>query len=306
MRKNTSIRTKILVGVVLVNLLGIIVTMVYLHESYGKGVDESATNTVRMSAAAWEQIQGDQKVDAATSPLAVASLLDRMSKVTGAEYVFLLDKESADGKKYAAAREAAKLPNNWSEGGTYVTVAATDDDAAARVDFNVPATSVPEIGKAVGVENGACAKTCHNGITGDGDYWGVAWSDDSKSRAHAVFPVYNQANQPVGVIYAIENVTSQANAARSSMLRTFFVIAATLLVSTLFIGGMIDTLVFKRLRRMMGAMEDVSIRVVGGDFDAHFEPDGTGDEIGHFEAFFARTMDVMTSALKALSQGRAA
>lgn len=306
MRKNTSIRTKILVGVVLVNMLGIIVTMVYLHQAYGTGVDESATHTVAMSAAAWEQIQGGKRVDPVADPAGIAGVLSGMQKITGANYVFLLDKQTADEKAYGAAREAANLPNNWSEGDTYATVAATDENAAARVTFNVPSGDVPEIGKGVGVENGACAETCHNGITGEGDYWGVAWSDDSRSRSHGVFPVLNESNQPIGVIYAIEDVSRQANAARGSMLRTFVVIAATLLISTLFIGGMIDTLVFKRLRRMMGAMEDVSIRVVGGDFDAHFEPDGTGDEIGHFEAFFARTMDVMTSALKALSQGRAA
>ena len=38
----------------------------------------------------------------------------------------------------------------------------------------------------------------------------------------------------------------------------------------------------------------------------HFQPDGTNDEIGRFEQFFARTMDLVSSTLKSLSQGRAA
>jgi hypothetical protein len=41
--------------------------------------------------------------------------------------------------------------------------------------------------------------------------------------------------------------------------------------------------------------------VAGGDFDAHFEPDGTSDEIGTFEAFFARFMDLISATLKSLS-----
>jgi hypothetical protein len=44
----------------------------------------------------------------------------------------------------------------------------------------------------------------------------------------------------------------------------------------------------------------MSVRVAGGDFDAQFVPDGTYDEIGEFEEFFARFMDLMSQTLKSL------
>jgi HAMP domain-containing protein len=52
---------------------------------------------------------------------------------------------------------------------------------------------------------------------------------------------------------------------------------------------------------MTSAIEDLSMRVAGGDFDAHFQPDGSSDEIGQFESFFARFMDLISATLKSLS-----
>ena len=51
---------------------------------------------------------------------------------------------------------------------------------------------------------------------------------------------------------------------------------------------------------MMSSIEEISIRVAGGDFGAHFQPDGTTDEIGRFEEFFARFMDLIAGTLKSL------
>jgi HAMP domain-containing protein len=67
---------------------------------------------------------------------------------------------------------------------------------------------------------------------------------------------------------------------------------------------MVDLWVFKRLNLMVASMEDISMRVVGGDFTARFEPDGTNDEIGRFEQFFGNLMDLMTSSLQSLSSKR--
>lgn len=300
--KHLSIRTRILAGVVLVNLLGAIVVMVYLHQSYSGGVDTNATKTVALGQSAYEQISQalGKPIDAVSDPKGISTMLGRMKAITGSDYAYMLAKDSADEKAYVAARAAAGLPDNWAEGDTYVMVATTDDGAAEKMVFNAAPDSVPEIGKIVGVENGACSRTCHNGMTAEGDYWGVAWSTDSRSRAHAVFPVTDAKGTPMGVVYALEDISSQADAAKSSMMRTLIVFAVTLLVATLLIGGMIDSLVFKRLNRMMLEIEDVSVRVAGGDFDAHFTPDGTTDEIGEFEQFFANVLDLLSGTIKTL------
>lgn len=302
--KNMSIRTRILAGVVAVNLLGTVVAMIYLHQSYSAGVEINATRSVAVSANAWEQVQADKPVDPVQDPLRLATVLERMKAVTGGEYTFLLDKAVTEEQAYATLREAANLPDNWEERETFAMVATTDEATAEKALFEVPAADVPEIGKTVGVENGACSETCHNGITAEGDYWGVAWSTDSKSRAHAVFPVTDASGEPVGVIYGVNDISVQADQARASMMRTLIVIALTLFIATLTIGGMIDALVFKRLNRMMVAIEDVSVRVAGGDFDAQFTPDMSSDEIGQFEQFFANVLDLMTGTIKTLVEKR--
>jgi HAMP domain-containing protein len=162
---------------------------------------------------------------------------------------------------------------------------------------------VPEAGKIVGVENGACTQTCHGAVKGAGDYWGVMWSADSKSRTHAVFPVTDAGGKSIGVVYSIEDISASADAAKTSMLRTLAVFGLTLLIATFAIGGMLDVWVFRRLAAMITTMEDLSVRVAGGDFSVHFEPSGASDEIGRFEQFFARFLDLVSATLKSVLGG---
>ena len=300
--KNLSIRMRILVGVVLVNMLGGIIVMVYLHQAYSGGVEVTATKSVAVTAAGWQAVQdlGGDEIGSLKDSKAGTSYVEHMKAITGSEYALLIDKTAIDPVAYAKMREAQGLPDNFAEGGTYVMVATTKPEWAGEFQFNPTPDAVPEVGKLIGVKNGACSKTCHNGISGEGDYWKVAWSDiPGVSQAHGVTPI-SENGKPIGVVYGIEDVSSQATAARTSMLQTAFVIILTFIVATLAIGWMIDVWVFRRLRLMTQSMEDLSVRVAGGDFDAHFVPDGTNDEIGTFEQFFARLMDLMSATLKAL------
>jgi HAMP domain-containing protein len=288
--------------VVLVNLLGAIIVMVYLHQSYSGGVAVTATRDVAVSAAGWQTVQdlGADELGSLKDSKAADGYLAKMKAITGSEYALLMDKSQVDPAAYAKMREAQGLPDNYAEGGTYVMVATTKPEWANEFQFNPTPDAVPEMGKLIGVKNGACSKTCHNGIKGQGDYWSVAWSDiPGVSQAHGVTPV-SENGKPVGVLYSIEDVSAQADAARTSMMETLIVIGITLLVATLAIGWMIDAWVFKRLRRMTESIEDLSVRVAGGDFNAHFVPDGTNDEIGQFEQFFARFMDLISATLKAM------
>lgn len=231
----------------------------------------------------------------------VNEFVEGMKRATGAEYALLLDKSAMDQEVYAKQREGLNLANNWDERENYVLAAATDESAAEQMKFNATPDSVPEVGKVVGIENGSCSRTCHKSVQGSGDYWGVSWSKDNKTRAHAVFPVVDSSSKPIGVVYAVEDISDQADAARGSVMRTLVVFAITLLVATLTIGALLDTLVFKRLSRMIISIEDLSVRVAGGDFDAQFVPDGTSDEIGRFEQFFSRFMGLMSNTLKSFT-----
>lgn len=302
MGSNMSIRTRILAGVVAVNLIGMVVVMIYLHQSYSGGLDVTAQKSATQGVAAWNEITkyGATSVGPVTEPKAAQTYLDSMKEITGADYGLMLAKDGLQQATYEAAREKAGLPSNWDDRQTYVLTAATDEAAAENMQIDTAADSIPEIGKLIGVENGACSKTCHGAVTGEGDFWGVRWSTDSISRAHTVFPIADEKGNVVGVVYEIEDISRAADAARSSMVQTIIVITTGLLIATLMIGWMLDVLVFKRLRNMIVSIEDLSVRVAGGDFDAHYEPDGSTDEIGHFEQFFSRFIDLVSSTLKSL------
>jgi HAMP domain-containing protein len=303
--KNTSIRTRILAGVVILNLLGAVAVIVYLHQSFSGGLDVWAQKSLTTGTSTWSELSDLNvvKPNNLTDFKATQGYVDAMKKISGADYGLLLDKAAIDEKAYAKAVEAAGLPNNWNERDNYVLVATSNKMLADKMQLKtVTADAVPKDGKVVGIENGSCTALCHRSVRGQGDYWRVSWSDDGNSHAHVVFPVADSSGKVVGVVYSIEDVTKQAESAKSVIYRTMFAIIATLLVVTLCIGMLLDLWVFKRLNAMIKNMEDLSMRVAGGDFYAKYTPDGSNDEIGKFEKFFERFLDLMTSTLRSLSE----
>lgn len=300
--KNLSIRSRILAGVVLVNLLGAVAVMVYLHQSYSKSLDDIIARTGTHGLAAWEEIKGvDVVVDPVAQPTEAAEILNSMKAVTGADYVLLIDKSATTEAAFSAARETLGEASTWNERDNYGMLAATDEDAAEKAQFELAPAEVPENSRIIGLEVGSCTKTCHDGVTGEGDYWAVRWSNTSASIGHAVFPVFAEGNDPVGVIYAMEDISQQADAANKGMMQTLLVVGLTLVVATLTIGALLDLLVLRRLASMTRSIQEISMRVAGGDFDAHYEPDGTNDEIGSFEAFFSDFIKLVSMTLKQLS-----
>ena len=80
-----SIRTKLLLGVVLVNLLGGVVTMVYLHQSYSGGVAADATRSLARENATWMAMQtyGVDELGSLTDPKGATAFVSEMKKITG-------------------------------------------------------------------------------------------------------------------------------------------------------------------------------------------------------------------------------
>lgn len=301
--KNLSIRTKMLTGVVLLNLLGAILVIVYLHQAFSGGLDVWAQKSLDVGRSSWGEVSkiAADEYGNPQSPKAATQYLDALKEISGADYGLMLDKTAVDQKTYEKELAAAGMPNNWNDRENYVLVAATDADLAQKMKLdNTPAEDVPEIGKIVGIENGSCTAVCHKTITQEGDFWKVAWSDDGQSRAHVVFPVVDKGGKQIGVVYSIENITAQADNAKNTIYSTMIAIGVTLLIVTLVIGAMLDLWIFRRLNHMISSMEELSMRVAGGDFYAKYETSGKNDEIGKFEKFFERFLDLMTATLRSL------
>lgn len=301
--KNMSIRTKMLAGVVLLNVVGAILVIIYLHQAFSGGLDVWAQKSLDVGRSSWGEVTkiAADEYGPVTDPKSAQSYIDALKEISGADYGVMLDKASMDQKAYEAALKAAGQPSNWDERENYVLIASTDSDLAESMKLdNTAAEDVPEIGKIVGIENGSCTALCHKTIKQEGDFWKVSWSEDGQSRAHVVFPIADNTGKQVGVGYSIENITSQADDAKNTIYSTMAAIGITLLIVTLVIGAMLDLWIFKRLNRMISSMEDLSMRVAGGDFYAKYEPSGRTDEIGKFEKFFERFLDLMTATLRSL------
>lgn len=299
--RNMSIRLRILVGVVLINLIGALVVVVYLHQTYSGGLDVTAQEHAVVAVGAWDQISelGANEIGSVNTSNA-ADYAERMKAVTGADFGVLIFKDGLDQAAYESERDAAGLPSNWEELENYVVAASTNEALTEKMQLAAAPDAVPEVGKIVGIENGACAQTCHGNLTAEGDFWKVSWSNDSKSRAHAVFPINGDKGEPVGVVYTIEDISKAADGARASMMNTLLVIVIGLIAATVLIWFMMDALVFRRMNKMIVSMEEIAVRIAGGDFDAKFEADGTGDEIGQFEAFIAKFLGLISGTLKSL------
>lgn len=300
--RNLTVRFRILAIVVLVNLIGALVVMVYLHQSYSKGLDVAALRSMELSRTSLEALQANaaDEMGSLTDPASALKFAETMKGITGDDYAVMLDKGKLDRTVWGNAAQAAGMPDTWEERDTYVMAAATSDELQTEAQLKTEAVDIPETGRLVGIENGACSKTCHGNMKAQGDFWQVTWSENEKSQAHSVEPIL-ESGQPIGVIYSIGDISAQADNARSQMLSTLGMFGATLLISTLLIGMMLDLLVFRRLNRMIVSMEDISVRVAGGDFDAHYQPTGADDEIGKFESFFGTFLDLVNRTLKSLS-----
>jgi len=63
--------------------------------------------------------------------------------------------------------------------------------------------------------------------------------------------------------------------------------------------SIMNHLVFGRLSRMMGSLEDVSTRLAGGDYNVGNDIQASeNDEVGRFESFFAQFLKMVGAALK--------
>lgn len=298
--RNLSIRFKFISLVVLINLIGAVTVGIYLHQTFSSGLSVTADESVRLTKGAVDDIttHSAQKLGYAYLVGEAPGLVERMKKITGSDYGLLLVKDPAEEKAYAAARTLAKQPNNWSEGETYVLAASTDEALGQKMVIKAQPGDVPGSGRAVGIENGACSRQCHGSVKGEGDFWDVSWSTDARSRAHAVVPIMDASGKPIALMYSIRDISAQADSDRTSMLRTLGLIAGGLALGALAVALALDKLVLARLTRMTEAMEDLGMRVAGGDFGATFTPDGTTDEIGEFETFFAKFVNAVTSMLR--------
>ncbi len=209
----------------------------------------------------------------------IDSFLSRMKAETHDELALVVEKKYLDGAAYASALERANRRNNWEDDPEVVAIDSTDPSAPI-VGSTADVRDVPEGGRYLApVERG------------------------SRLFVRGVVPVLDAAGRRVGGLFVLRDATAVRDRARSEQVRAvvLMIVAALVVLALLFVS--FERLVFGRLGRMTAAMENVSIRLAGGDYDVGdtIEP-SAADEIGRFEAFLRSFLQTIGATLRELEK----
>lgn len=213
----------------------------------------------------------------------IDSFLGEVKKNTGHDVGLLLLKSKMDHKTWADAAKAKGEKDIWNERADYVLVGTSSTGFEREMDFEGKPSELPEDGKVLGTFD----------------------EDEGKVESRSVFPLRDAAGEAIGVVFVEGDLTEQVSrlaATRTAVMTSVAIMVA--LVAALIVL-MLNLLVFRRLDAMIASMEEVSVRIAGGDFDARFEAGDAKDEIGDFERFFARFVDTVTGALRMLAGRKA-
>jgi HAMP domain-containing protein len=202
--------------------------------------------------------------------------LDRMKAQTGDDYGLLVEKAFLDEAAWRATRQGKR--NNWGDRPRTVVVDTTAPDET-MIDFDRDLASIPEQGLLLGED-----------------------LREGKVFARGIVPVKDAAGRRVGGLFVLHDVTALHRNMLAARRGVYVVLAAVAAALGILLHVLVDRLVFRRLDAMIGTMEDLSARLAGGDYDV-VAPRASGtDEIGRFEEFFGRFLQVVAGLLKELTR----
>jgi hypothetical protein len=207
----------------------------------------------------------------------IDDFLARMKAETGDEYGLVVEKRYLDEKAYASTRGDRR--NNWGDDPDVVLIDTTDP-ASAVVGSSGDVRDVPETGRVLEpVEKG------------------------ERLFVRGVVPVLDAAGQKVGGLFVLHEVTALRDRARSEQIRVVVMIGVVAVVVLGLLYVLFEWLVFRRLNRMTAAMENVSTRLAGGDYDVGgtVRP-AASDEIGRFEGFLGSFLTMIGATLRDLEK----
>lgn len=204
--------------------------------------------------------------------------LARMKAETRDDYALLVEKRHLDRKLFAEVRQLAGRRDEWEDSPTEVVVDTTAS------------------GPSMAAWSGDVVFLPDGGL-----FLGEATEGD-RTFARGALPVTDALGHRVGILVVRSDVTrmhANMTGARRLVIGLLVVVAAA--AAALLVLA-VNVLVFARLRRTTALLEDVSARLVGGDYDVGGAvPPEAEDEIGHFENFFGRFIAVVAETMKGLT-----
>jgi hypothetical protein len=206
----------------------------------------------------------------------ITHFLGKVKAQTGDDIAMFIQKKLIDQGEWARTRGAER--NSWADFADVVVVNAT--------------TAEPIVDAAAIAGGGA----------GAGTVLDEAWSGPSLF-ARGVFPVRDSSGSVVGGLVVRHDITALYTAMRTGVLQALGFLLGLALLASLLVYLLVDRLIFRRLGGMMGQMEDLSVRLAGGDYGVAAAVRPTrDDEIGRFEAFFGDFLGLVGNTLRSLSE----
>jgi HAMP domain-containing protein len=188
---------------------------------------------------------------------AIDHFLTSMREQTGNEYGMLIDKKYLTEDNWKKMREGNGQRNDWGDYQNVVLVGSTSKD------------------KNVSRYDGAIAKIPNNGAI-----LGQVKTGESVF-VRGAFPIFDAANQKVGAVLYMHDITPIYKNMEAMRLRVIAVIGALVLIVLAMLLYTIQTLVVRRLNNLI----NTATVVVGGDYERQIVP-SKKDEIGTFEELF--------------------
>lgn len=250
--------------------------------SYGSGLELGKNAVALRVVYPMRSADGGEIVGFMELGQEIDRFLDQINEQTGDQVALLLLKEKMDEAAWSEYRAANGLDNNWGDNPDHVVAGATSDEVVAdAAAFTGALADLPEQGRALGTK-----------------------TEGGSTIANGAFPVIDASGETIGAVFVEHDITGTAAALRGERTSVLGLVVAMLLAVVLIVGYLVDRLVFHRLSAMTEEMENISTRLVGGDFDVHYPLSGAKDEVGRFEEFFAHFITAIGSSFKQLTSRR--
>jgi histidine kinase family protein len=207
----------------------------------------------------------------------IDDFLGRMKEESGDELALVVQKKFLDQAAWASTRGERR--NNWNDDPDVVAVESTSPEAGVA-GTSADVRDVPDEGRYLGpVERGG------------------------RLFVRGVIPVLDASGQRVGGLFVLHDVTALRDREVSQQTSFVLLIVAVAVVVLALLYVLFELLVFRRLGAMTKAMQRLSVRLAGGDYDvgATIHPT-TSDEIGKFEAFLGSFLSTIGSTLRELEK----
>jgi len=208
----------------------------------------------------------------------IGKFASRLKAQTGFDLGVLLTKAGLNKADWTSTRAALNLPDNWDARAAVVVAQSTmlNDDV---LSYSAELTTLPSDGLVL-----------------------EQVKSDQATHMRGIFPIADAAGKTAGAIVVLTDITDLNRSVESAQKTSLLVTIALGLLLSLTVWLLLDRLVFRRLSAMADHLEELSLRVAGGDFDieAGLEADPRKDEIGRLEQFLAQFLALIGGTLKSL------